>query len=929
MKKKILSCMFAGAILLGAMSIPAFAEDTVVAVDERGIEYTSLYTALADNTETSDTVTLCGDVVLTEDWVPIAEFKGTFDGNGHSVTGLTIADTSAGYCGMFRKLTGAKVENVKIDAKVTANGWAGVLAGLASGAEIQKCTVSGTLTVSNNDILQNSGVAAAGLVEYSEQSVITNCTSSVEVTAEGKDEDEGYVYAGGIVCEVNGGTISDCTNTGDVRAICWNTIGGYTYVGGVATYLKGGASLTNCINSGTAASGDARTPYAAAGGILASIEASETPITFTGCTNSGAVETDASTAEQYKGNKVAEVYEYTAILDEEGNCLGYKKWQTPVLDADLAEGDIGWDMDDEMAANVQSESGIIYHTTLEDAVKFSQNGDKIKLVTDVDLTEWGEAEYNVLDISGKTLDLNGKTITSENSTKFVVFQGVNAAIKNGTFAVTNGNYSLFVGDEGVTDNFVVEDVTLTGINVYNASKVILRNVNSTGKNFYAVWADQNAEVIVESGTYIKGNNPNVPYVVNCSDTDGAIRIKGGDFTGPLTTITSEMSQGVLEVTGGTFDDTSVEKYIVDTHMSVKNSDGNYIIVMGNGSEITEAIELKLVPTENDHVYDIVLASAEDGKYINRFSSAELKFAIKNKNGYVSYTIVPETGVNMTCMANDVYGFNLDGLTAADASGYEIKIASVEFGGYGTFSFACVGYPDAKVNTAEFADNIVNTYIPDGSGENGDLKLNGTAGVMNESDDIAIIKDKTLAKETKTLDINIAFPNTVENAAEDYQKMTVTISGGDLAEDKIIALGSGTDAVFKDVDGVMTYQIKIADTLTQNMTYMVTVSGDGYRTVRYSVNMNDNKILNFWNNAKDEPAFVEVGKDSSGARTTFLAGDIVKDNIINLYDLSAVVSYFGEDELTAVNHPEYAKYDLNRDGKIDSKDVAMVLVSWGE
>ena len=59
-----------------------------------------------------------------------------------------------------------------------------------------------------------------------------------------------------------------------------------------------------------------------------------------------------------------------------------------------------------------------------------------------------------------------------------------------------------------------------------------------------------------------------------------------------------------------------------------------------------------------------------------------------------------------------------------------------------------------------------------------------------------------------------------------------------------------------------------------------------------------------------------------------AGDIVKDGQINIYDLSAVVSYFGTDNLVE-NHKEYAKYDLNRDGVIDSKDVAYVLVSWGK
>ena len=95
-------------------------------------------------------------------------------------------------------------------------------------------------------------------------------------------------------------------------------------------------------------------------------------------------------------------------------------------------------------------------------------------------------------------------------------------------------------------------------------------------------------------------------------------------------------------------------------------------------------------------------------------------------------------------------------------------------------------------------------------------------------------------------------------------------------------------------------------------------------------MTEDKILNFWNNVKDatNAIAIEAGKDTT--TKNFLAGDIVKDNNINIYDLSAVVSYFGKGNLASAEETySYAKYDLNRDGVIDSKDVAYVLVSWGE
>jgi len=149
-------------------------------------------------------------------------------------------------------------------------------------------------------------------------------------------------------------------------------------------------------------------------------------------------------------------------------------------------------------------------------------------------------------------------------------------------------------------------------------------------------------------------------------------------------------------------------------------------------------------------------------------------------------------------------------------------------------------------------------------------------------------------------------------------MTVVISGGDLKSDIVKNFGTDENALN---NGVYTVE---AD-LTEGIVYNVTVTGAGYRTAKYAVEMNANKTLNFWNNVKDVADEIEDGVSAS-TQTTFLAGDIVADNVINVYDLSAVVSYFGTEANTANN---FAMYDLNRDKMIDSRDVAYVLVSWGK
>ena len=53
-----------------------------------------------------------------------------------------------------------------------------------------------------------------------------------------------------------------------------------------------------------------------------------------------------------------------------------------------------------------------------------------------------------------------------------------------------------------------------------------------------------------------------------------------------------------------------------------------------------------------------------------------------------------------------------------------------------------------------------------------------------------------------------------------------------------------------------------------------------------------------------------------------------NNVIDLYDLSAVSSYYGKSNLTA-GDKDYIQYDLNRDGKVDLIDISILLAGWAE
>ncbi len=311
---------------------------------------------------------------------------------------------------------------------------------------------------------------------------------------------------------------------------------------------------------------------------------------------------------------------------------------------------------------------------------------------------------------------------------------------------------------------------------------------------------------------------------------------------------------------------------------------------------------------SDSVYNIVVRG-KGGRYINRLTAVDLTFAIDNSD--IAYAISPADKVTLT-EENGRYLFNFDGVNAADASGSGIVIGKVEFTGFGGFEFNATA---GVANTTKFADNIVDTFVSDAATEKGRFDITNADAVINT----------TLVPATHKLTINITFPNAISDQAAAYQNMKVVISGSDLAENLEYKLGTGENALALE-NGA--YKLVVDGKLTENTAYTVTVSGAGYRTARYTVTMTADKTLNFWNNVKDTPAVVEEGKDASKKSVTFLAGDIVKDGKINIYDLSAVVSYFGTiNDVSAES--AYAKYDLNRDGKVDSKDVAYVLVSWGK
>ena len=562
--------------------------------------------------------------------------------------------------------------------------------------------------------------------------------------------------------------------------------------------------------------------------------------------------------------------------------------------------------------------------------------------------------------------------------------GTTPGARSGWMSSSLGNTNGDTGMSSSLKNLTVENCNFTGSGAYqaiwtNQGNITLKNTTITnynnGVDNYAIGADQkvvieNSEITDVYNAFHTGEAADgAKIVVTETDIDSEVINVGGAVAvtieestiknAAVTTYASStfaVSESALYDTIYAVDENATGSITLDavyannvnelaTNAKADNIAFNTYYPeakdLGTGNTVavpaaTDAIYVKFenvtdADAEGEMTYNINLV-ATDTEIINRLNSADLTFAFDATEGDVAYEIIAsnsEVAVNPVDNSKVRYEFHYNGKDGVITdSANKITIGQVKFTGYGEFSFAVD--TNATTNTAHattVADNIVDTFIPNGDAAtvaNGELVIDDTT-----------ITDVVIAVPDRNLTITVDFPNAIVDNVIAYQDMKVVISGGDLDED--ITIDLGTDAVATDLDifgkadaafvAAMdngSYVINVTDALTVNNAYTVTVSGAGYRTARYTVTMTTDKTLRFWNNVMDENQVVELGKDSSIAKVTFLAGDIVKDNNINIYDLSAVVSYFGS---VSTTENGYAKYDLNRDGVIDSKDVAYVLVSW--
>lgn len=214
---------------------------------------------LVNGGKTDINITLDTDIDLTgKNWTPIGtdydnSYKGTFDGGGHTITGLTFT-TNDEFAGLFGWLNRAgSVKNVVMEGvQITSNriygGSIGGVVGYGWGT-IENCSVSGSVS---------GTVYVGGVVGAQIGGSITGCSSSATV--------KGTVDVGGVAGQTNSSaTLTACYATGNViiEMAPKKNIAGGGLVG-----MNAGSSLLACYATGNVTSTGSSTGYMHIGGFL-------------------------------------------------------------------------------------------------------------------------------------------------------------------------------------------------------------------------------------------------------------------------------------------------------------------------------------------------------------------------------------------------------------------------------------------------------------------------------------------------------------------------------------------------------------------------------------------------------------------------------------------------------------------------------------
>lgn len=220
---------------------------------------------------------LDGNIALAGEWTPIGSysakaFQGIFDGNGYTISGLSIIAPEGTHAGLFGYVgTSGTVKNLNVTGALSGNTKLGGIAGRNDGV-ISGCSFAGNITTSQSSggvggiAAENGGLIekcqaisgtftggtsgrAGGIAGLNDTAngVISQCVNNATIVIGGTD----YPALGGIVgTSNNGATVQYCVNRGTIIGGTKGTWSGHN-CGGIVGSNSNGSLVKSCYNVGT------------------------------------------------------------------------------------------------------------------------------------------------------------------------------------------------------------------------------------------------------------------------------------------------------------------------------------------------------------------------------------------------------------------------------------------------------------------------------------------------------------------------------------------------------------------------------------------------------------------------------------------------------------------------------------------------------
>ena len=705
------------------------------------------------------TVYLENDIDLNNKlWTPIGvyndsktHFKGTFDGQNHTITGLKVNESRKNGVGFFGKVSTGTIKNLTVEGTVSVSGcnYVGGIVGHGY-ATITNCTFKGT--VGSKDTMQVGGIAGSGGF------TITNCSVYGNVIAE--------CWAGGIVgnCQ-DGGAYTNCYVDGTISSERTYWGGGAAGITPVPLYPS--QVISQCYSDTVVkvAGEEVNCP------IIASYN---NPLDYNGYTGDLKIY-DNSWNKAKNSNDSYPIY---AEKNGEGGVLEEGKDVSRDNTLIMLEGDLNY-IDRKLPRSkikilpgsaVTSETldnmtvaaiGKEKYFSLEAAIAAAKDGETVKLLADVEQNSEVSINKNI------TLDLNGKKIYNtkdiwhdtdpvivsliaikDGAEVTVMGDGTIAAKANDcyTFVIVDGELTIengtFVGNVSVVQ---VEKGTLT---INGGTFSLLQKWK--GEDRYLIncidkaFTDKEAKVAIYGGSFV-GFDPNVSPEKKVDGKApsfaapgvGITKNENGSFTAK-----ANMAAQILDSDGN-----SVEAYATLAEAIAAAKDGETVKLLAditeNGMDIAKSITIDFDGHTLTVEGEMVGSSGTVTNALRFLKNGDTTNTVVLKNGKIvsttariliqNYSSLTVDGMVLDLSGQQLYGYVLsnnngntvikDTTISAPAAERSLAFDVCGFSTYGDVSVTMEGNCVINGNVMFSTDNPKNK-------QNVELILNG--GIINGS-----------------------------------------------------------------------------------------------------------------------------------------------------------------------------------------------------